>query len=64
MTEAQKQRVIEEFAELGKKMTDLQKLVDSEEFGTLPHTDVRLLRDQLAHMEGYFSVLSMRMARF
>lgn len=62
--EEYQQRVIEEHAELDRRLDKLQAFRDSTEYRILPREDQVLLNRQAVCMEGLLEVLAERIRRF
>lgn len=62
--EAYQQRVIEEHAELDRRLDKLQAFRDSTEYRILPREEQVLLNRQAVCMEGLLEVLAERIKRF
>jgi len=56
-------RLFEEHDQLRVKIEKLKSFIVSGAYETLPEVDKKDLKEQLRHMEGYFSVLSRRTSR-
>lgn len=56
-------RLFDEHSELHLKMTKLKDFILSDKFELLQDIDKKDLREQLKHMEGYFSVIDRRVSR-
>jgi NTP pyrophosphatase (non-canonical NTP hydrolase) len=56
-------RLFEEHGELRQRISKLEKFIPTSKFEALPRYDQDDLRDQLAHMRAYWSVLSRCVSR-
>lgn len=63
--EAFQQRVVEEHADLGIKISRLRGFVEhNEAFAKLPADEQGRMREQVQHMQGYHEVLGRRIEAF
>lgn len=58
-----RQRLFDEYDELKRKIEKLKTFILGDQFESLPDYDRADLKEQLKHMEEYFSVLSRRVSR-
>ena len=56
-------RLFEEHGDLNKKIDKLKAFIISDKYDELPEVDRKDLKEQLKHMEGYFSILTNRVSR-
>lgn len=63
MADNYRRRVLEEHSRLAHLIKRLQDFVISDEYDTLPEIDRKDLKEQLKHMEAYYSVLTRRVSR-